>query len=68
LTASNVIRFPLWLVERRGECVQGPAAPVIVLPVIRIERSMLISSTSSEAEKINTTRQKRRLRKRRAKR
>jgi hypothetical protein len=34
----NVIRFPLWLVERRGECVQGPPAPVIVLPVIRIER------------------------------
>jgi hypothetical protein len=33
-----VVAFPLWLVERRGECVQGPPAQVIVLPVIRVER------------------------------
>lgn len=35
----NVIRFPTWLVERRGEVVQGPSAKVIVLPVVRVERA-----------------------------
>ncbi|MBK8009590.1 MAG: hypothetical protein IPK23_15060 [Rhizobiales bacterium] len=35
----TVIPFPLWLVERRGEIVQGPSAKVIVLPVIRVERA-----------------------------
>lgn len=36
----TVIRFPTWLVERRGEVVQGPSAKVIVLPVVRVERAI----------------------------
>lgn len=38
MTGATVIPFPVWLVERRGEVVCGPAAEVVVLPVIRVER------------------------------